>query len=540
LDLDLDCQSHICDGFGLDCQSKKIGLSNTLLANMYTRKSKSSYRDKRSFEFIGNLISKLFGNPGPEDWKQNKRNVLAMKEAIERQMANSLIQHHDIDQNRHAINMQNEILRQTTNAVINNENRLNIVSNALTEFETYIELEMMFDLIFTILEAMKDIKHDAKAGRCNLDGLNKEFLIDHLRIIESNKMGIAPVFASWEWHSYYNYEMCTVAMKDESLWITMRIPIINLAERMLRSIPTSSQLWIGNTLSSLGFDSMLFKLELSETYMVTTKVNIGFCSLLGTTRVCNMRKTRFRESNNYLVPVDVGHDRVIIITNNTAMNYSMTSLCKTDQKIVSMTGHSMLRTPADCVVMSKTFEIGKKESNIELQTTQSYEVIESATFHRLVTTKSNVHSNMIKNIYMDNTTYEKNNNETLQRLRSVKFDEHWSSKPWFFTTTSSLSTILVMSIILIIACKCRRDRVRGAKHIKIELNEKNVNDKFLCSNSDVNHSPNCVLNPIATSDDSIKTETAENVEDKKVGDIRKELFTNRPMCQFRHQNANVT
>jgi len=29
-DSDLDCQSHICDGFGLDGQSKKIGLSNSL------------------------------------------------------------------------------------------------------------------------------------------------------------------------------------------------------------------------------------------------------------------------------------------------------------------------------------------------------------------------------------------------------------------------------------------------------------------------------------------------------------------------------
>jgi hypothetical protein len=30
VDLDLDWQSHICDGFGLDWQSKKIGLCNTL------------------------------------------------------------------------------------------------------------------------------------------------------------------------------------------------------------------------------------------------------------------------------------------------------------------------------------------------------------------------------------------------------------------------------------------------------------------------------------------------------------------------------
>ena len=30
VDLDLDCQSYISDGFGLDWQSKKFGLSNTL------------------------------------------------------------------------------------------------------------------------------------------------------------------------------------------------------------------------------------------------------------------------------------------------------------------------------------------------------------------------------------------------------------------------------------------------------------------------------------------------------------------------------
>ncbi len=31
------------------------------------------YRDKRAIEFVGNLIAKLFGNPGPEDWRQNKK-----------------------------------------------------------------------------------------------------------------------------------------------------------------------------------------------------------------------------------------------------------------------------------------------------------------------------------------------------------------------------------------------------------------------------------------------------------------------------------
>ncbi len=71
------------------------------LSLIYDRNGLKSGRSTRSIEFVGNLISKLFGNPGPEDWKQNTRNILAMKSAIERQLANSIELHHDIDQSRH-------------------------------------------------------------------------------------------------------------------------------------------------------------------------------------------------------------------------------------------------------------------------------------------------------------------------------------------------------------------------------------------------------------------------------------------------------
>ena len=151
------------------------------LHRMYPNRLRKYQREKRALEFIGNLIAKLFGNPGPEEWKQNKRNVLAMKEAIERQMANSVIQYHDIDQNRHAISLQNELLKETSKSVMSNENRLNHIDSAVTEFESFLELENMFDSISEIVETLHDIKHDAKTGRCNMKGLNYDFLIDHLR-----------------------------------------------------------------------------------------------------------------------------------------------------------------------------------------------------------------------------------------------------------------------------------------------------------------------------------------------------------------------
>jgi len=238
--------------------NKKIDKKLSLL---YGNSLDKNLRQKRAIEIIGNLISKLFGNPGPEDWKQNTKNILAMKAAIERQIENSEIQHKDIDQNRHAINEHIEVLNHVSKAVFSNINRLDSYDNALTEWESFLELESMINSIIDILDAMEDIKRDAKTGRCNEKGLNTKFLIEHLREIESNKDGIVPIFASWEWQKYYSYEMCAIALHEEELWITIRIPIVAQSEEMVRAIPTSSQRWINEVTTSLGFSTSLFMFD---------------------------------------------------------------------------------------------------------------------------------------------------------------------------------------------------------------------------------------------------------------------------------------
>lgn len=93
----------------------------TKVQNMYQRISKKaeifvdmdhkSERSKRSIEFIGNLISKAFGNPGPEDWRKNNANIMAMKMAIAKQRDNSILLHQSIDSNLHYIEKHNDILK---------------------------------------------------------------------------------------------------------------------------------------------------------------------------------------------------------------------------------------------------------------------------------------------------------------------------------------------------------------------------------------------------------------------------------------------
>jgi len=194
-----------------------------------------------------------------------------MKASIERQISNLIIFHKDIDQNRNAINEQNEILRHISKEVINNSNRLDLVDNALSEFETYLELETMYHAILEIISMIDGIRADAKLSRCNEDGFNQDFLVEHLRDIETNKIGIAPIFASWEWQKYYRNGMCSLGIHDDDLWITMRIPIVSLSEQMVTVVPMSDQIWIRDNLYSLGVESVLLKNKNSDIFMTLTK-----------------------------------------------------------------------------------------------------------------------------------------------------------------------------------------------------------------------------------------------------------------------------
>jgi hypothetical protein len=71
--------------------------------------------------------------------------------------------------------------------------------------ELMARIDQMFDAIDAILDDLIDVKRDTKTGRCNERGLSPKFLIKQLRKIETNKNGIAPIFASWEFENYYKF-----------------------------------------------------------------------------------------------------------------------------------------------------------------------------------------------------------------------------------------------------------------------------------------------------------------------------------------------
>jgi len=426
------------------------------LASLYGRPQVK--REKRAIEFVGNLISKLFGNPGPEDWKQNKKNILAMKNAIERQMVNIVQQHHDIDQNRHTINEQNEILRKVTKEVVNNENRINNIDNALTSLEIFLELETMYDAIDEILESLIDIKRDAKSGRCNEKGLNPGFLIEHLRDIESNKNSIGPIFESWEWQRYFEHEMCSLALHENDVWITMRIPIVDQNEQFVRCVPTSNQLWIRNEMNVLGFSTQLLKNKNQDSFMTMLNNNLELCSKLGSARVCNVRKTKFRENSPFAVPVDINHGRILIVTNSSDI-INLKMICKSKTTSLELRNHTVIKLPDACTVISKSIEISKIAENASLSLDMHTNEVQEFAMRQIKESKiSNFNvPNLIK--VLSNTNFNINNNLTRKSLNEISVDSEWSTEKLLLTSSTSVTSLIfvVVAVISIMICikKCK-------------------------------------------------------------------------------------
>ena len=107
----------------------------------------------------------------------------------------------------------------------------------------------------------------------------------------------------------------------------MRIPVVNLADQLTRAIPSSRQTWIMKQSNEIGLEVTLFKIKNLESFMIMTKSNLELCSKLGSMRVCNNRKTKFREYTPYFVPLDIGHNRIVVLGNVTNARIEVKTAC---------------------------------------------------------------------------------------------------------------------------------------------------------------------------------------------------------------------
>jgi hypothetical protein len=435
-------------------------------------------RSKRAIEFIGNLISKAFGNPGPEDWKKNNANILAMKYAISRQRDNSILLHNNIDSNQHEIEKHNVLLKRIFMDLLNVRNQIHTESDGLMDVQNYVELEILLDSLQELETSIADIVNDGKMGLCNIKGMNKDFLIGNLRQFESNRMGFAPVFASWEWESYYKYELCSVARNREELWVTMRIPIVRHGELMARILPTPSFGWIKDLTNELGIEMSFFKEIEHEEFSVITRSNYEMCSVFGSTRVCNIRKTKFRNNAIFVVPIEIDKNRIVALSNVTGnTTIHVEADCKDQLESIEISQMTFLKIPPNCSMKTKAFEISKMAKHEFVTEEMEFELVDKLEYKKLsrsnyLNEKKTMNSIPEKSHFSIKTEFDRNNNLTTEALQKIITNHEGMSDSLNFvkvggiTSTVSIFALLAIPIAILLIKKCKK----GGENSKININ----------------------------------------------------------------------
>lgn len=407
-------------------------------------------RDKRSIEFLGDLISDIFGNPGPSDWKKVNSNILALENALKRIDENLGIDHGDIDSNRHVIEKHNKELKSLSEVVNCNQNDLVNINKEFYNLRTFFDISTLADTLDSLTLALVEISNQGMKGYCSDRAIDKGFLIENLQNMEANKAGISPIFGSWEWRNYFRHEMCTLAMVKEALWLTIRIPLVKRSERLVRAIPTYNMKSMIDRAELYGVKLVLFKEKDNDEFHVMSQANFDLCNVLGNTRTCATRDVRIN-SHSSVLAIEFLLDRFMIASNKLA-SVKVTEKCPNSVKEFNLKLDAVILTPVNCSYMSIDFSIDTRESDVEVLkevgiiSVDKLEINEIHNYHENV---SRVFISEIANI-TSSRTFKENKAFIESSLDSIntKHESTWTAytfDKWFI-----ISGIVCLAVIILV------------------------------------------------------------------------------------------
>lgn len=455
---------------------------------------KHAGKTKRSIEFIGDLISNLFGNPGPADWKQLNSNVLALKGAIKRVSENVDIDHADIDKTKHLIERHNIEIRNIVSILNKNKAELNKVDEEIVSLRMYFEILTLAEAVETQIDALVEIKLDTMKGFCNDRAIDKDFLINNLLGLEANKAGLGPVFGSWEWRNYYMFKMCTAALDDKSVWVTLRIPVVKKAEKLVRSIPSPRVHELILRIAGYGLETSLFKEKGNDKFHAISRSNLELCNTLGNTRTCGVRDVKFVTNNNdAVIPVEFALNRFLVVS-QVPSNMKVMSKCSNGIAEYTINLDSVWLVPNNCSYTSKYFSIDTREADVGVTKEIGIVHFDKFEFNSVRNDHVNITLKTIAEVFnsSSDSTYAKNRMEIRDQLNQI--DTRHSSllstyqfEKWLFMGGALLFVGLVVCAKLGLLCwkkKVRVSRIRDG--IEMKDMARKANYENIDSNTNLN------------------------------------------------------
>ncbi len=383
----LKLDSRMADSLGATLSRSLIRRLDRIVKKWKRISSKvPNQREKRAIEFLGNLISDIFGNPGPADWKQSNANFLALQSALKKLNENSFTDHHTIDTNTHIIEKHNAELRELSSIINRNQNEIQSLNYSMNDLRLFYEISSLADTLESQVDSLVEVKMDSMKGYCSDRALDKDFLVSNLQTLEANKLGLGPVFGSWEWREYYRHDMCSAAVVDDTLWITLRIPLVRKAEKLVRVIPDPSLRGLLEKLASFGLRPELFREKTNDKFHVMTNSALDLCNNLGKVRSCGVRDARFSLASEVVVPVEFNVNKFLLVSSNHSAVHLMEKCPNGITERIVITD-SVLMIPNNCSYISSSMSINSREADVDIM--KELGILQFETFS----------ANMVENFY---------------------------------------------------------------------------------------------------------------------------------------------
>ncbi len=161
-------------------------------------------------------------------------------------------------------------------------------------------------------------------------------------------------------------------------------------------------------------------------------------------------------ANKCIVPIMIGHGRAVIVTNVTESGLNVSTMCKTETKIIQLLGEMVIKIPDSCVVLGKTFEINKISEMASVSNSLTLQGIEKIETRKIESGHEYKQGFLPKfnNLPKLDNEFEKNNNETVKDLQKIRFEPFTHMETTLIATSSSAILLLISVTILVLVFRC--------------------------------------------------------------------------------------
>ena len=437
-------------------------------------------RNKREIKIIGQMWKLIAGSPDAGDarrwdeaFQQLKKGEKVQTElnsnsAEERRILHTVLDSHT--ETLHNLTMASlELLQKTAKS----ENQM---ESTFFLFSYLSSLENWRDKIESTMYQVEVAYAQGKTGYLSPYVINSTALSTKLLMIETHDRNYRPLFGSTQAHRYFEYPLTSNSLTENALHTRIRVPLLDFNQQV--GIFEINRQQKEDSKHDLFSYSYVAKQERGQGYhFLMEQADLDACLNVDDSFVCRKRRARIfgndRLGDTIIKSLD---DTTFLFKLSKEVNATLTCTGETE-KVIEVGLSTAYRIPKECELTSRSFEVPKLTSNIEVKQEITFMEIEHPALTLLDKPKPKETSFTRKD-----TEYELNKERVREMTNLTRrytqenikladtIDKIESNLVVGVATGTSISVFLLVISITALCCLCKHGKtindLAGTRRIK--------------------------------------------------------------------------